>query len=144
VKLLLDALQFFKEDRLGAVWSEASPQMQARRQRQRLALGSQIQRKYRLQIETGEDLAEYCSMGIFNFSRTIGASLFCGACGGSFRKMFKTPKHRFLDTPAAQAVVQEVEEKIEPFGLYLGMSDEELNEVFGPTPMPKPATGDGE
>lgn len=136
VSLLLDALQFFKEDRLGAVWSGDSPQMQYRQQQQRIALGHQLQSKYAVQVQRGVDLAECCSMAIFRFSRTIGASLFIGAFGGSFRKMFKTPKSCFLDTPQAQEVVREVEEKIRPYGLYLGMSDAELNEAFGPPPEP--------
>ncbi|MBI3888552.1 hypothetical protein HY311_02050 [Candidatus Nomurabacteria bacterium] len=137
MELLLDALQFFKEDRLGVVWSEDSPQMLARMQQQRIALYRQLQGKYRLKIERGEDLAESCSVSIFGFSRTVTASLFCGACGGTFRNLFKTPRSRFLDTPQAQAVVREIEEKIRPYGFYLGMSDAELNEAFGPPPVPK-------
>lgn len=136
VDSLLDALQLFKEDRLGMVWSADSPEMCLRRQLNRLNLRSRLTDEYYDEIiRKRRDPADWC-VHIFKFSRTIGASMFTGALP-EFRRLLRTPESRFSDAPEVQAILREIKEKIEPYGLYLGMPEHEIDQAFGPPPEKK-------
>ncbi len=131
VDVLLEALQFFKERSLGSVVKkdELSEARQLRRA-QRIEFYARYVRPW-LEGKGGVAFPEI----VFDFSRPICAAFFLGALP-KLPMLLQKSESQFSPLPASQAVLQELREKLAPYGLHFGMSREEVEEAFG-SPLDK-------